>query len=170
MQDFTDFFSLEHHKFHALNVMINDLSTFLVAIKNQLSEKTYIATIDLQHVSSTDDLFSAFADAFRFPDYFGFNWAAFDECINDLEWLSANSYVLVLKNIDKLKINNEDKIHFIRILKNTSEEWKNGRNYDDFPTLPTPFHILFFSEAISGDKLMILLRSYGINGIEIITI
>jgi hypothetical protein len=28
-----------------------------------------------------------FAASFQFPYYFGENWPAFDECINDLSWL-----------------------------------------------------------------------------------
>jgi hypothetical protein len=31
---------------------------------------------------------AALAEALRFPDYFGFNWNAVDECIADLSWIA----------------------------------------------------------------------------------
>jgi hypothetical protein len=32
----------------------------------------------------------------RFPDYFGENWDALDECLCDMEWFPANGYALFL--------------------------------------------------------------------------
>ena len=35
------------------------------------------------------------ARAMKFPDYYGKNWDAFEECVNDLSWAPASGYVLV---------------------------------------------------------------------------
>jgi hypothetical protein len=44
-------------------------------------------------------LFDEFAAALQFPWYFGDNWAAFDECVADLEWLPPRSgYVVVISD------------------------------------------------------------------------
>jgi hypothetical protein len=47
-------------------------------------------------------LLRAIARALRFPDYFGFNWDALEECLTDLDWLDAQGTVLVLSRADRL--------------------------------------------------------------------
>jgi len=45
-----------------------------------------------------DALFSGMASALAFPDYFGMNWDALDECLRDLDdWAPAQGYVLVIR-------------------------------------------------------------------------
>ncbi|MFK0106416.1 barstar family protein [Streptomyces sp. NPDC091217] len=39
---------------------------------------------------SVDDVFQKFWDAFRLPDYFGWNWPALRDCLRDLGWLSSD--------------------------------------------------------------------------------
>ena len=41
-------------------------------------------------------LFDEFAAAFQFPYYFGENWAAFRDCITDLDWLPFRPGVVVV--------------------------------------------------------------------------
>jgi ribonuclease inhibitor len=40
--------------------------------------------IDVAEVQSREALHELLADAFHFPDYYGRNWDAFDECIRDV--------------------------------------------------------------------------------------
>jgi RNAse (barnase) inhibitor barstar len=42
-----------------------------------------------------DALLRAIAAALRFPDWFGQNWDALEDCLTDLSWLDADAYVLV---------------------------------------------------------------------------
>lgn len=43
-----------------------------------------------------DRLFDEFAAALQFPYYFGENWAAFRDCISDLDWLPFKPGVVVV--------------------------------------------------------------------------
>jgi hypothetical protein len=40
--------------------------------------------------------------ALRFPDYYGDNWDALDECLRDLEWLPAPGYALFVGRASRL--------------------------------------------------------------------
>lgn len=41
-------------------------------------------------------LFNEFAAALQFPYYFGENWPAFNECVADLDWISAPAGIVIL--------------------------------------------------------------------------
>ena len=41
------------------------------------------ACIDVGHIKSSEALHAALASAFFFPEYYGKNWDAFDECLAD---------------------------------------------------------------------------------------
>lgn len=92
---------------------------------------------------TVDKLFNEFAAAFQFPCYFGENWPAFDELINDLDWLPGQGYLVFISNFDEVLVkHDEDFKVLINILSETAKEWAKGRNYDDFATPPTPFHVI----------------------------
>lgn len=110
---------------------------------------------------TVDDLFTEFSDKFKFPNYFGYNWPAFDECINDLSWLPADGYVVLIDNVTKILIDySNDFETFIKLLCKATYEWINGRNYDSFPTLPTPFYLFIECTNDSKYKVNKLLDKY----------
>ncbi|WP_206360505.1 barstar family protein [Pseudomonas viridiflava] len=60
-----------------------------------------VATGSIVNVRSVKDLFAVVASAMKFPDYFGNNWDALDECLGDMDWFPADSYCLVLREAAK---------------------------------------------------------------------
>lgn len=48
------------------------------------------------------DLMNAFYHQAKFPDYFGANWDAVDECLNDYQHLPSKGYIFIFKNPLKL--------------------------------------------------------------------
>jgi hypothetical protein len=47
-------------------------------------------------IRSKQKLFAIYASTLRFPKYFGWNWDAFEECINDLSWLRLDNSVVIV--------------------------------------------------------------------------
>ncbi len=52
-------------------------------------------TLDGAAIDSKAAFLSASAAAMQFPAYFGRNWDAFEECVNDLSWVPAAGHVLL---------------------------------------------------------------------------
>jgi hypothetical protein len=46
------------------------------------------------HIAGKEELLTMLANQLCFPDYFGGNWDAFDECVRDLSWLPDGRVVL----------------------------------------------------------------------------
>jgi len=59
----------------------------------------HVAEMSGKNVRTEEDLFSAIAQALDFPNYFGRNWDALDECLRDLAaWIPAKGYVLIIRD------------------------------------------------------------------------
>ncbi len=84
-----------------------------------------------------EDCFNEFSAAFQFPDYFGENWDALEECLYDLEWLPAKGYVVfVLNTGDVLKEEPSRQFEiFTEVLSEVASQWSRAEN-------PKPFHVL----------------------------
>ena len=55
--------------------------------------------IDGRRARNRASLLQTAADALLLPSYFGHNWDAFEECINDLEWAPARGYLLLYDHL-----------------------------------------------------------------------
>jgi RNAse (barnase) inhibitor barstar len=102
------------------------------------------------HCKTPANLFAEFARALEFPDYFGHNWDALEECLVDLEWLPAKGYILLITDAAHLLPNDEEEYEtFLEILRDAGEAWGNGQAGMG-ARQATPFHVLF---AVSeGEK------------------
>ncbi len=58
--------------------------------------------LDLAGVADKSTLLAHFARTLRFPEHFGANWDALEDCLTDLAWDSAQGYVLLLEHADAL--------------------------------------------------------------------
>jgi hypothetical protein len=53
-----------------------------------------LAVIGLHSVVDKEGLLREIASALEFPDYFGMNWDALNDCLTDMSWKQADGYVL----------------------------------------------------------------------------
>lgn len=47
-------------------------------------------------VRSKEKVLGLLSQCLRFPDYFGWNWDALEECLQDLSWLPANAQIVIV--------------------------------------------------------------------------
>ena len=60
--------------------------------------------VSLAGVADKDALLRQIAAALAFPDWFGGNWDALEDCLTDLSWCKAVGYVLLVQGVDALAV------------------------------------------------------------------
>lgn len=86
-------------------------------------------------------VFNEFARALEFPDYFGHNWDALEECLADLEWLPAKGYVLLISDAQCVIPDEEEEYEtLLEVLNDAGEAWSKGQTADG---RRAPFHVFF---------------------------
>lgn len=67
-----------------------------------------VARIDLAECRDKDAVLRRFAQALRFPDWFGGNLDALADSLGDLSWLPADGYVLLIEHSDDWRRADDD--------------------------------------------------------------
>lgn len=84
-----------------------------------------VVRIDLAGCSDEACLFARFADALRFPDWFGHNRDALADSLRDLSWLPAAGYLLLLEHAgDWRAAAGEDAAIVLEILDEAASAWR----------------------------------------------
>jgi RNAse (barnase) inhibitor barstar len=82
---------------------VYQLSESASAVEDAAAELGYATwQIDCGGVTSKAGLLRAIAETLGFPDWFGENWDALEDCLTDLSWREAPGYVLVLDHCGPL--------------------------------------------------------------------
>ena len=82
-----------------------------------------------------EELLKAVAVALRFPDYFGMNWDALDECIRDLSWLPTGQVVLAHSDVP-LAGDPTNQGVYLSIITSAIAYWMNVPDRDLLVTFP----------------------------------
>jgi hypothetical protein len=98
---------------------------------------------------TVEELFREHVREFSFPEYFGWNWAAFDECMTGLEDRPARAYLtLIMRASEVLAAESGDLATYLRQLEDIGRHWAGafalGPEWGDGEV---PFHTVF----VEGD-------------------
>lgn len=117
--------------------------------------------LDGNNMKNTEELFIEFQNIMKFPDYFGHNFDAFDECMRDLhDWLNVDKYILFIKNADNILINEIDNLKKIKVLFKSfdfiGKELSIPIQYEDPENVNNrkayPFHVILSKSRIQEIK------------------
>lgn len=91
--------------------------------------------VDASSIATDTQLFGALAHALEFPEYFGHNWNALNDCLSDLAWCPAEGYVLFLGSAEVFwQRSPRVAAELVRSWLFAAERWQDER---------TPFHLVF---------------------------
>jgi hypothetical protein len=99
-----------------------------VALLASIDRNDEFATVlDAEGMRETESLFREFVREFQFPEYFGWNWPAFHECMRDLTWLPATGYRIVIRNGPALLADDpSETATFLRQMSDIGRTWGNS--------------------------------------------
>jgi hypothetical protein len=67
-----------------------------------------VVTIHGSRIHDKETFLEEFARELRFPDYFGKNWDAFEECMNDLSWFQAEGLLLICRDLGPFRVSHPE--------------------------------------------------------------
>jgi Barstar (barnase inhibitor) len=105
--------------------------------------RRFIGALSGERMRDRQRLFDQFATLFQFPHYFGDNWNAFVDCIEDLDWLRASGFVLVVFNaLEVLEEGDPDELElWLEILSDAGASFASATTFR--PALP--FRVILHS-------------------------
>jgi RNAse (barnase) inhibitor barstar len=82
--------------------------------------------IDLSSCRDKFGMLDAIANAMAFPAWFGHNFDALSDCLNDLAWQPAEGYFILLEHCDGIHgLAEEDFVATLQIFEQAADEWRD---------------------------------------------
>lgn len=89
-----------------------------------------VCRVDLATARNKDDMLDTIGRVLRFPEWFGHNWDALADCLQDLGWLPAAGYVIILDHCDGVHGRAEaDFVTLMQVFQDAAATWRD----DDVP-------------------------------------
>ena len=124
-------------------------------------EGVKMLTLDGASMETIGGFYDEMVRGLQLPAYFGRNLNALDECLCDLDWLSATGYVLLVCKAEKVLRTEPAETFdgFLSVLNSAGREWaqpvQDGEVWD---RPPRPFHMIFLCGSPAWRKDIPLLQ------------
>lgn len=69
-----------------------------------------------------------YAEGLRFPDYFGWNWDALEDCLRDLAWIAEDEITIVHADRPLKEVPHDEAIYREILKRAVRDGQKNGRS------------------------------------------
>jgi RNAse (barnase) inhibitor barstar len=91
--------------------------------------------LDVVPIELSSDVFGVLAKSLDFPEWFGRNWDALEDCLSDLSWRKASGHVLIFRNFEAL---DQDQRGILSDVLASSAEFWAGRGKPFFAVFIDP--------------------------------
>ncbi len=127
----------------------------------EYNKMTVVRKIRGNKSRTVSSFFDEISAALQFPLYFGENWNAFNDCINDMDWLEGDNYVLLISNTESLlcEADIEDFYIFLKMITTANERWLEPNKYIPRSRSSTGFHVVL--QCLTSDVPMLNRRFKG---------
>lgn len=90
-----------------------------------------LVRINLATVSDKEQLLGHLASALAFPQWFGHNWDALEDCLTDLSWRAKHRHVLLIEGFQNLRSRRPDDFGvLVDVLASSAQYWsERGRPF-----------------------------------------
>ncbi len=99
-------------------------------------------TLDGRKATTTAELFAELASLWGFPEHFGKNWDALNDCLCDLSWLNPRGVTFCIAHPGKLLSNStaDSRRKLVAVLQHVASECNRPTGKGKSPR---PFHVLW---------------------------
>ena len=101
-------------------------------------------SVDLSRARNVPGFIKALQRDLRFPDWFGGNLDALNDCLSDFSWCPAPGYVITLDHVEMLATSPTAFAAFNEVLASAVDEWQRRE---------TPFWIFYLTDAVDSDGM-----------------
>lgn len=101
--------------------MKDDLTLILESAQ---SADVLVVRLDGARMHTLEELFREYVREFALPEYFGWNWAAFDECMKELDDQPARAYLTIITGGEQVLSAEPDELPtYLRQLEGIGRRW-----------------------------------------------
>lgn len=128
-----------------------------------------VRRLDARRMRDAAGLHGEFARELAFPPYYGRNWSALEDCLDDLEWLPGSAYLLVVESAQDLLADEPDeRVGLLGdLLLRVAEQW--GQAVDEggsFDRRAVPFHVVLVT--LGQDAADEVRRRWAAQGVRLV--